>query len=302
MPALAVLLGRVGTDVSIVYDADGLPLDERIEFGGQSGSSLILRILRDVEAEIVRRAHRVLVRSRGAIHVLVSRAGAGVSESKFHVVGNGRDPAVFEPSSVDRRNKTRAAIGLEPSAPLLGYVGSMGPKYLLPEMLELFKLVLRKRADSHFLILTNDPQQVLAVVKLKAELVDRVHVRSAEPSHVPALVECMDLGVALIKQCYSMTAVAPIKWGEYLLSGVPVVTTSGIGDARRIEADCGVVVDDVNNEALEGVADWFVRTVLADREGFRRRCRGLGVERFSLAASINSYEEALTGLNVMSGD
>ncbi|MFZ7095388.1 glycosyltransferase [Luteimonas dalianensis] len=297
MPALATLLARIPASTHVVYDADGLPLDERVEFAGQNASGVVLRLLRDVEAEIVRRACRVLVRSRSAISVLVSRAGAGTSDGKFHVVGNGRDPGEFFPSNDGRRSRIRAEIGLAPETPLLVYVGSMGPKYLLPEMLKLFRFVRSKRSDAHLLILTNDPSRVLPLVESESSIADGTHVMSVAPSEVPSLLECGDLGLALILQSYSMTAVAPIKWGEYLLSGVPVVTTSGIGDTVLISGDCGMVVDMVDDESLQSVADWFVQVVLGDREGFRQRCRALGIERFSLESSIERYRVALGGLH-----
>lgn len=298
MPALITLLCQRSSGTRIVYDADGLPLDERVEFGGQNGSGLMLRLLRDVEAEIVRRAERVLVRSRSAISILVARAGAGTPASKFHVVGNGRDPGVFKPSNDERRDRMRAALRLDPSTPLLVYVGSMGPKYLLPEMLRLFRFVRARRSDANFLVLSNDPSRVLSVVQKESDIADGVHVMSAAPCEVPAYLECGDLGVALILQSYSMTAVAPIKWGEYLLSGVPVVTTHGIGDTVLISNDCGMVVEQVGDGHLERVADWFVQVVLGDRAGFRQRCRALGIERFSLTASIDSYRAALSHLRV----
>lgn len=85
-PALSTLLAlRKYSDVKFVFDADGLPLDERIDFAGQSPTSLVLRFLRDVERQAVIKSDHVITRSQAAIDILQARAGAGINNDKFNV-------------------------------------------------------------------------------------------------------------------------------------------------------------------------------------------------------------------------
>ncbi|MCD9047150.1 glycosyltransferase [Luteimonas sp. MHLX1A] len=296
LPALAVLLTPKRIGRRVIFDADGLPLDERVEFAGDRANSASYRLLRDVEAQAVRRADRVLVRSSQAVQILAARAGAGTDASRFHVVANGRDSGAFATGSPALRDLMRASLGVRPDEPLIVYAGSMGPKYRLQEMLHLFKAVRKRREDARFLILTNDPGEVELGLGEQPALRDVVLIKQVLPETVPAHLACADLGVALIQQTLSMRAAAPIKLGEYLLCGVPTVITGGIGDSSSMPVDCGFVVATLETPQLAAAADWFVDTVLPDREGFRRRCRALGEERYSLDACAESYLRALLGM------
>ena len=118
----------------MVFDADGLPLDERVDFSGQSPSSLAHRFLRDVEAQAVRRADRVLTRATKAVEILHNRAGAGTEVSKFHVVTNGRDTERFRPADVTESATVRRDLGLAMDTRYLYMQVPWGPSTVMEEM------------------------------------------------------------------------------------------------------------------------------------------------------------------------
>lgn len=297
LPGLAVLLGVGRDSCRIIFDADGLPLDERVDFAGQSPSSLIHRLLRDIEAQLARRADVVLTRSAKASQILLARAGAGTAGDKFFVVGNGRDVNLFHPQTSEARTLVRAQLGIASDAPLLVYAGSMGAQYCPHEMLRLFQRVLLRRSDARLLVLTQSAgyfQDVLSQYSIPS---DSTVVHAVEAHQVPQCLASADLGLALRRPSFSMQGIAPIKLGEYLLCGLPVLATAGIGDAHVLSMDTGLAVDDISAAQAAAVADWFVDTVMPDRDGFRVRCRALGVARFSLDACVDSYARALGGLS-----
>lgn len=296
LPALACLLALRSVRRPVVFDADGLPLDERVDFAGASPSAFAHRFLRDVEAEMVRRADRVLTRSERAAEILIARGGAGTAQDKFHVVGNGRDAEKFCPGDEASRRATRQALGIDAAAPLLVYAGSLGEQYCLEEMLQLFEAVKRRRADARLLILSGSPEIARSALSARPTL-DAATVVKAVPAHeVPGYLACADLGLALRRQSFSMQAVAPIKVGEYLLCGLPVVATKGVGDTDAIGGDVGFLVERMDARELEGAAEWFCERVLTDRAGFAGRCRAVGCEGFSLEAGMGAYLEAFQAL------
>jgi len=91
----------------------------------------------------------------------------------------------------------------------------------------------------------------------------------------------------------SMQGVAPVKLGEYLLCGLPVIASNGIGDSAIIAQDAGFLLDFPDEKALQMAADWFVGVVLSRRENFRIQSRATGKDHFSLEASVASYASAL---------
>ncbi len=297
LPALATLLALRGSSLPMVFDADGLPLDERVDFAGQSTSSLSYRLLRDVEAQAVRRADAVLTRSTKAVEILHARAGAGTSIEKFSVVTNGRDAACFKTADVSEVAMVRRELGLATDAPLLVYAGSMGPQYCVDEMLCILAKVRQRRANAHFLVLTGSPEAVKPVLDKNPQLSGYVTTLSVAAHAVPKYLGCADVGLALRQPSFSMQAVAPIKLGEYLLCGLPVIATAGIGDTEAISGDAGMLLHRMDEAELQAAANWFIDSVLPQREAFRAITRVAGVKGFSLEASAATYSQALQNLN-----
>jgi len=291
-PALTTLLALRSTPLPIIFDADGLPLDERVDFAGQSPSSLVYRLLRDIEVQAVQRATVVLTRSNKAVDILLARAGAGTVREKFYVVGNGRDADLFNPKDANTRRQLRQQLGLAESTALLVYAGSIGPQYCLGEMLALFSFVRQRRADSHLLILTGSPASVTETLTAHPDLESAVTALTVLPADVPAYLASADLGLALRRPSFSMQAIAPIKLGEYLLCGLPVVATTGIGDTDALSPATGFLVERMDSVELRAAADWFIDGVLPQREILRIAAREIGLSRFSLEACVEAYMKA----------
>lgn len=296
LPALATLLALRNSQCRMVFDADGLPLDERVDFAGQSPSGLAHRLLRDVEAQAVRRADVVLTRSAKAVEILHARAGAGALIGKFHVVTNGRDADSFKPANVAASSQVRLALGLTVDVPLIIYAGSMGSQYCMDEMLRLFAFVQKRMPDANFLVLTGSPEAVQPALDKHPQLNGCVTTLKVPAQAVPQYLGCADLGLALRQPSFSMQAVAPIKLGEYLLCGLPVIATAGIGDTEAISVDAGMMLQRMDDAELKTAADWFVDSVLPQRERYRASSRMVGMNKFSLEASVTSYRQALQNL------
>jgi glycosyltransferase involved in cell wall biosynthesis len=296
LPAAACLVALPRLDLPVVFDADGLPLDERVDFAGANASSLSHRVLRDIEAQMVRRADIVLTRTRRAVDILLARGGAGTEQEKFHVVSNGRDANRFRVQNSATRRAVRSELCVSPTAPLLVYVGSLGAQYCLAEMIQLFDAVIERRADSRFLILTGSPEVARAALSRRPDIEEATILKQVPSREVPRYLACADLGIALRQQSFSMQAVAPIKMAEYLLCGLPVVATKGIGDTDTIESGVGFLIEQNDRKEIEAAGDWFCSQVLHDRDGFAKRCREVACKAFSLEVCTNEYLSALRSL------
>lgn len=297
LPAMSSLIALRGSDKKFVFDADGLPLDERVDFAGQSPSSIVNRILRDVEAQAVRRADAVLTRSRKAKFILQARAGSGCSDNKLHVVSNGRDITLFSAGDATNRFLVKERLGIACDAPLIVYSGSLGPQYCPDSMLSLFKFIRESRSDAHFLVLTGSPEVMIDLASGSDKaLTASMTVMRVDANEVPGWLAAADLGLAFREPTFSMQGVAPIKLGEYLLCGVPVVATRGVGDSHFIDLQAGYLVDDGDKQTLASVSDWFINQVLPRRDDFRAHCRSVGVAHFSLESSVEAYRKALLSI------
>ena len=300
MPALSALLASKKNKIPTIFDADGLALDERIEFSNQNPSSFLYRILRDIEAEAVRQADVVLTRSNKAIDILVARAGAGVDSKKFHVVSNGRDSILFSPATEDMREKTRQELNIPIDAVLLVYAGSVGKQYCFPEMIEFFKICRERFQNAYLLILTASVEEAKDFIrKQPSEISQVITVRSVEPYQVPQYLGVADLGLALRQPSFSMQAVSPIKIGEYLLCGLPVIATAGIGDSIPVQDSNSIFfLDGMSGDELKMAANWFIEINRCDKSKRIMRSRRFGLSYFSLESSTEKYLSAINALKM----
>lgn len=289
LPALALLAARPPDMPAICFDADGLPADERVETGAISRFGPAYRTLRLIESAIVRRSASTLVRSQFAAEVLAERSG--VPLSRFFLVASGRDPNQFQPGTSISRAATRAQLGMPLDAPVLAYAGSIGPQYRFDLTVRVVSEAVRRCPKTRFLLITGSPD--LAEYELKNSPIRQITtVLRADPPDVAPLLATADVGLCFRTQSFSMRAVAPVKLGEYLLCGLPVIGTPGIGDTSEAERQ-GLFFN--GNEVPESAADWVLNEVMARRSNYRSRARRLGMVQFKLPNSVGSYFTALSG-------
>jgi hypothetical protein len=163
-------------------------------------------------------------------------------------------------------------------------------------MVEIAYLLKREIPELIFKVFTGD------ISNLTAEL-DRTGIAERdwiEVSRLPAgqmpaaLLEC-DLALALRARTFSTAGVAPIKIGEYLLAGLPMIGTAGVGQVEPlIEAGVFFPVD----EDVSPVWPWVRDHVLENRGALSTKARKLGLERFSLEISACAYAHALAECRV----
>lgn len=275
----------------ILFDADGLAADERVEFAGLSPQSLEYRILRHVEARSIREARSVIVRSEKAKDILYDRVGPPVARERFFVVTNGRDERLFTPADAVSRHAVRAELGIDEAAPLIVYAGSAGKQYRFDRIGAFASEMRRRRPDTRLLILSGTPDVAAAeIAAFNPEVLGFSTLMRVDPEAVPRYLAAADVGVAFRSVSFSMQAVAPVKLSEYLLCGVPVVGTAEIGDTQAA-LDAGVFVDEGLGPEL--AAEWMEAKVLPNRERMRAISREVGVARFSLERSVQDYMAAL---------
>jgi glycosyltransferase involved in cell wall biosynthesis len=226
------------------------------------------RILRDVEAQLVRLSTSIVTRTTRAAEILCHRAGPPTALRSFHVVSNGRDESLFHPFDPEARAATRRRLGIAEGAPLLVYAGSIGPQYGVGNI---------DRASEAF----GEEGEVATIMRVA-------------PDEVSQFLAAGDVGMAYRSTHFSMQGVAPIKLSEYLLCGLPVIGTAAIGDTEAA-VDEGLFLDE--ESGAQEAARWFVNDVMPRREDFRRKARAVGQHRFSLARSVEDYAKALEPFN-----
>ena len=287
MGALVVKLSRVPSVHFLVYDSDGLPIDERVDFSNLKQDSLLHRLLVDVESWALTASSAVLARSEFGKQVLVNRISEQAAETPVHVISNGRI----------RRDQdclpTVRAQDVIPTKPLsICYVGSWGAPYDPVRILDLVKNLRASFAGATFHIFTGDSSRVAADLATEglAE-VDWISVGWSEVSDLSKDLLGFDIGLALRKTTVSTRATSPMKLGSYLASGVAVVGDQ-IGDESTYLAANNAMFLLEENPTQELYA-WIEEFVLSDRATRFERCQQLAIEKFSITESATQYANVL---------
>ena len=276
--------------VSLVFDADGFPLEERVDYAGLDPNGKQYRLLKKEERKMLKRADKVLVRTQKALDIHVANIGERY-RSNFFVVGNGRDSEIFKPDSQSRL-RIRRELGMSEKDLLWIYTGTVGPQYMVDEMMGLFQEWHREQSGSKFLILTRNPGYVEE--RIPNELRKAVVIKNGAFAEIPFYLSAGDVGLSLRKSAPSLSGIAPIKLGEYILCGLPVIASKGVGDTEAIlegKPFCYLLKEEKEVVFSENLSAWMLGLGNLDRGSIR----DFGVEKFSLEKSVESYLKALLG-------
>lgn len=275
--ALGLLLGRPG--LALVYDADGSLPEERADFLGWSKTGVRFTAARAVEDAIVRNAALTITRTQRSRTAMVQRTG--VDPDNVVVCGYGRDPLRFSPASPAVRVEARRALGITADEPLLLFVGALGAKSD-PALLAALFAAVRRRIGARLLVVSADHKDAASACAAQG-LTPWCTFMQVRPDDMPRLLAAADVGLAPMRALPSTAAVAPLKIAEYLLSGLPVVGTRGIGDLEALLGQQPGVCLLHSGTALElerGAA-WVVNVALPQRAELAALNRRVGVDLFS---------------------
>lgn len=286
MPAWLVLrlLPSLSAAPQIIFDADGLPIQERVDFAGLKEGGLLHRLLTAIERKMLARADKVVVRSFRARDIHLQRV-PDLQDSKFHKVGNGRSEELFYPEL--RRNEIRESLGIPRDQWLLVHSGSLSGGYETSKMFELIDSLNKLKISAKLLFLTRD--EVTARQLIPPSLSSKVLVVTCPFQEIPEFLRAADIGICLRKKAKSIAGIAPIKLGEYLMCGLPVVLSEGIGDFDELMADLPFVFKVGKTFDVKELGKW-VEGLNGLREG---TVAEFGKKYFSLEATLDSYEGAL---------
>lgn len=272
----------------LIFDADGLPLEERVDFAGLKKESRQYRWLKAAETKMLKSADAVITRSQKSINIHVQTIGE-LFRSKFSVVKNGRDTEFFK-MDIQVRNAARQHLNVTEEEKLFVYCGSLGQQYCFEEMKLIFNEYLQNR-PAKWLILTGNT--AFATENLGDFDAEQIIVKNVPFTEIPFWLNAADVAFALRKPTFSMQGVAPIKLGEYLLMGIPTIASAGIGDTEEILRDFNDCFLYQNDQTLENQLAAILKFIeslsIFDGNDLRRRA----IPHFSLAAAAKSYKIAI---------
>lgn len=171
------------------------------------------------------------------------------------------DLDLFDPEKIseEQQDKLKSYHGLSDADVVMGYVGSIGTWYMLPEMLDYFEEFKRHEPNAKFLFVTGEkPETILLEAAGKGINEEDIIITSCLHKDVPLHISLFDLSIFFIRPTFSKKASSPTKQGEIMAMGVPLVCNAGVGDTDTIveKYNAGIVLPECTAKAYQnGIID-----------------------------------------------
>jgi glycosyltransferase involved in cell wall biosynthesis len=200
------------------------------------------------------------------------------------------DTELFNINSVHvkKANELKNQLNIAEDSFVLGYVGSIGTWYMLPEMLDFFKVLKSKKQNALFLFISNEAEEKIKSIAIQKGIDPKdIKVASCLHKEVPTYISLFDISIYFILPAYSKKASSPTKQGELMAMGIPIVCNANVGDADKIiaETNSGWVVSNFEEKEYEEITTKILNEPIPNRNeiiqhGIREFNLESGAERF----------------------
>jgi glycosyltransferase involved in cell wall biosynthesis len=279
-----------------LFDIRGLQPEEYVDGGSWKVGELKHRLAKRSEARFFRRA-------TGA--VVLTESIRPYVEGRFAEYHSTPPPLEVIPCCVDlerfrfdaeARRQRRAELGVDDNTVVFVYSGSIGSWYLADEMAAFVRAFeARAKRDVFLLWTANNSHDLAERASAKAGLRPaQYRVISSRADEVAAVLSCADVGLALIKPCFSKRSSSPTKYAEYLSVGLPVVMSRNVGDGAVLEQERGAVGlgDAPSPKDIDDAVDRLTALLAKPREHFRDVAERLfDVDRVAIPVYRRLYEK-----------
>lgn len=139
------------------------------------------------------------------------------------------------------RQQMRADFGYAKDDIIIAYVGSTVSWQCIPETIALMKRALDANSRVKILIVTPDREVFEAA--FSADSHDRVYIGSGMLHEINRYLNAADFGVLLRKSNLINKVASPVKFAEYSLAGLTVITTDAVEQVKQTGRRLGHVVE-----------------------------------------------------------
>lgn len=296
IPALVGLRLKKNFALKFIFDMRGFWADERVEGGLWNLKNPLFKIIynyfKKKEKQFLAEADSIISLTENAKQEILSWKNISPQPLKIDVIPCCVDIDLFDSSKIssDKISAKKIELGLHKSSFILSYVGSIGTWYMGNEMLQFFSRLLIKIPDAKFLFITPESSQVILKMASAQNIpADSLVILKGARNEMPLLIKCADVSIFFIIPTFSKKASSPVKQGEIMSMGIPIICNSKIGDTDKIivESHAGFVLNELNNETFDHTISQLSKILKLNADEIRR-----GAEKFySLEKGIAAYNE-----------
>ncbi len=277
----------------LIFDMRGFWPEEKVDGGVWKKDGMIYSVFKFFEKRFFIYSDRIIV---------LTEAAKKTIQEKFALL---TDITVI-PCCVDTVKFSDPGPSYSPSADLpdlkkrfvVLYAGSLGTFYNLKELLSFFTVIKKIDPSSYLLIASDYPSESVLKEAQKFNISpDDLMVKNLDYCEMPMVYSLSSVSLIFYTRRLSLSGCCPIKLGESLASGVPVIANTGIGDCDRIITDekVGVILNDFSVDEYRK-AFMGLKELMIDRDGLKARCRAFAFRYLSLGGGVDKYLEVYNNL------
>lgn len=281
---IAYYLKKCIPKLVFIFDMRGFWADERVE-GKIWPKNILYRIAKNFEKKFLLSANAIITLTHSAQHEIQSFNYMHMKKTLVYLI-----PTAINLDEFNTHDTIKPRSSPYTDKFVFVYSGSLGTWYELDSILDFFLFSRSLIPNAHLLIITM--QGALAKDRIAKRSIpeNTVTVVKAPHAEIPQLLQNADVGLAFYTPGYSRKGCSPVKVGEYLACGLPVIINSSIGDMDTIitENRIGAIVSGFHetayNEALQTII-----TMLKEKQKTSFRCKQKAQDLFSLSSCIDKY-------------
>lgn len=269
-----------------IYDVRGDIIDESSARARSRYRHFLIRIL---ETFALRRALYVTCVTRQLSAIVMNRARLDALPEVIPSCINLSDFSFNEES----RAAQRASLGYSNKDIVLVYSGGTANYQMIPEMLELWRGLLPLNSHTKFLLMINSDRQSLE--RSLGSLDDfgsRIKILNLARSEVFVTLSASDIGFLLREDRVLNACASPVKFAEYLVAGLAVVSSPCVGDISDliVNRQIGVLVDPKNVQCGIDRVQIYLQKFMLNRLSYRLSSLNLAEERYNWRSYQKLYD------------
>lgn len=272
------------TRARFIFDMRGFWADEKVDAKAWFPKGILYRLTKYMERVFICGSDEIVVLTKEAKRILEDK----FERNNISVIPCCVDLELFNPCPSDNSN-----LNLPPGRFIVTYLGSVGTFYRFDEIVHFYSLLREEIPEAFFLTITNNDLPLISETFARYSIESNNYlITSVVHSEVPTILKQSTISLIFYHRPLSGVGCCPIKFGESLSCGVPVVINSGIGDCDQIvqKERVGLVIEEYTKEAYEKAIQ-SLQELLKEGSRLRERCRNVAEMYFSLEMGGQKYWE-----------
>jgi glycosyltransferase involved in cell wall biosynthesis len=213
---------------------------------GQLKNKYIINKLEKIETYLYRKAKTIIVVADTSIKLISAK---GISKSKIHLIKNGVDLNLFDPSKADQDLKRKFNLI---DKFVISYIGTHGLSHALDKVLETAE-ILKNEKNIHFLLIGEGAEkQRLVSMSIKKSLKNVTFLDQINKNKLPYFYNLSDVILVTLRNLPLFQCVIPSKIFEIMAMAKPILLSVD-GEARNLvvnEANAGIFVEPENSTLM----------------------------------------------------